>query len=245
MDRSLEGINNYFDNINTPWGKMFYEIIFRQLGDIKDKRILDFGSGFGVTADFLAKHNDVTAIEPNELMIERRYKSSDYKQIVGGTEKLRELPDGIFDIAVCHNVLEYVADRREVMMQFVRVLKPNGYISIVKHNRNGKIMQKAVREYKPEEVKTLLGQGNAVSASFGIINTYENSDLLEYSEGALEIKKCQGIRTFYALQDNDIKYEENWSRNMLELELSVCDIDDFCKISFFNHVILTKKGELQ
>ena len=241
MDKSLESINNYLEYINTPWGRMFYEMVFRQLGDIRGKRILDFGSGFGVTADFLAKHNDVAAIEPNELMIERRYKSSDYTQIVGGAEKLRDFPDGIFDIVVCHNVLEYVADRQEVMTQFVRVLKPDGFISIVKHNRNGKIMQKAVREYKLEEVKTLLALGNTSSASFGTIGIYENHDLLEYSEGTLEIKKCHGLRTFYALQDNDIKYSDDWFENMLELELSVCGIDDFCKVSFFNHVILTKK----
>lgn len=38
-------------------------IAWRQLGDIHDKKILDFGSGIGMTANYLAENNDVTAIE--------------------------------------------------------------------------------------------------------------------------------------------------------------------------------------
>ena len=45
-------------------------IMWKQLGDIRDKRILDFGSGIGVTANYLAEHNDVTAIEPNEESVD-------------------------------------------------------------------------------------------------------------------------------------------------------------------------------
>ncbi|MEY8432800.1 class I SAM-dependent methyltransferase [Lachnospiraceae bacterium 48-42] len=41
-------------------------IVWKQLGDIRDKKILDFGSGIGVTANYLAEHNEVTAIEPDE-----------------------------------------------------------------------------------------------------------------------------------------------------------------------------------
>lgn len=41
-------------------------LVWRQLGDIYDKKILDFGSGIGVIANYLAEHNDVTAIEPDE-----------------------------------------------------------------------------------------------------------------------------------------------------------------------------------
>ena len=34
-----------------PWERMLKQIVWSQLGDFADKKILDFGSGFGVTAD--------------------------------------------------------------------------------------------------------------------------------------------------------------------------------------------------
>ena len=45
------------------WERLFKKIIWNQLGDIKGKCILDFGSGEGVTADHFAEQNDVVAVE--------------------------------------------------------------------------------------------------------------------------------------------------------------------------------------
>ena len=42
---------------------------FDQLQDIKGKRVLDFGSGFGLVANHLAQENQVLAVEPNEEMV--------------------------------------------------------------------------------------------------------------------------------------------------------------------------------
>ena len=41
-------------------------IVWKQLGEIRDKNILDFGSGIGVTANYLAEHNDVIAIDASQ-----------------------------------------------------------------------------------------------------------------------------------------------------------------------------------
>lgn len=54
-----------------PWECLMKRIVWKQLGEIRDKKILDFGSGIGVTAN--AEHNDVTAIEPDEDSIKIRW----------------------------------------------------------------------------------------------------------------------------------------------------------------------------
>lgn len=46
--------------------KLAKEIIWQQIGEIKGKTILDFGSGTGITADYFAADNQVTAIEPSD-----------------------------------------------------------------------------------------------------------------------------------------------------------------------------------
>ena len=120
-----------------PWECLMKKIVWKQLGDIRDKRILDFGSGIGVTANYLAEHNDVTAVEPDEESVNERWTDNHYIQIVGSTEELHKFADETFAMIICHNVLEYAPDREEVVKEFARILRADGEISIVKHNRAG------------------------------------------------------------------------------------------------------------
>lgn len=64
-----------------PWECLMKKIVWKQLGEIRDKKILDFGSGIGVTANYLAEHNDVIAIEPDEDSIKERWADHQYTQI--------------------------------------------------------------------------------------------------------------------------------------------------------------------
>ena len=64
-----------------PWECLMKRIVWKQLGDIRDQKILDFGSGIGVTANYLAENNDVTAIEPDGDLIKERWADNQYAQI--------------------------------------------------------------------------------------------------------------------------------------------------------------------
>lgn len=50
------------------WERLFKRIVWKQIGEIEGKRILDFGSGEGITANYFARKNEVIAIEPSEEM---------------------------------------------------------------------------------------------------------------------------------------------------------------------------------
>lgn len=52
-------------NINElpAWERLFKRIVWKQLGEIRGKQILDFGSGEGITANYLAENNNVITIE--------------------------------------------------------------------------------------------------------------------------------------------------------------------------------------
>ena len=57
----------------------------------------------------------------------------------------------------------------------------------------------------------------------------------------MTLSEFYGIRAFYGLSsNNEIKYTDEWYNSMLELETRVGTIDDFKKVSFFNHLIFTK-----
>lgn len=231
---------SYLDYTKQPWGKLFYLSVWNQLPELKGKKILDFGSGFGITADYLSDKNDVTALEPSKDMLSLGNKSEKYKRICGGVNELSQFEDKTFDCIVCHNVLEYVDDRSEILKEFVRVLKDDGVVSIVKHNKAGRIMQKAIFDYDIKSVKIMLNNQNLSSQKFGEIKVYDDNTLTNESDG-LYIDKCFGICTFYGLQNNDIKFKKDWIESMLDIELSVSQIDDFRNIAFFHHLMLKKK----
>lgn len=235
-----EQVKSYYECLDKPWSKIFYKIVENQLNNIKGLRVLDFGNGFGILSNSLAKDNEVIGIEPNIEMIENRLQDNKYLQITGGIDNLRELDSKSFDVIICHNVLEYALERIDIINEFHRILKDEGFISIIKHNYNGKIMQKVVFENNVDDALSILNGGDSIAQSFGKVNYYDNLDVLKWKDEFI-IDKTYGIRTFWALQqNNDIKYELSWQNKMLEAELAVSEIDDFIKISFYNHLIIKK-----
>jgi len=163
----------YIENTKKPWSVLFYRVVKEQLSQITNSKILDFGSGLGITANHLSKNNDLVAIEPNVDMVDMRICENNYQQINGNIEQLKQQGDNSFDVVVCHNVLEYAKERKDIFREFCRVLKPNGIISIVKHNHAGRIMQKVVFENSVDEAISLLNGGACNAAYFGQVNYYK------------------------------------------------------------------------
>jgi S-adenosylmethionine-dependent methyltransferase len=232
----------YLENTRKPWGVLFYRVVWEQLSQITNSKILDFGSGLGITANHLAKSNDVVAIEPNVDMAKMRVCENSYQQIIGDIEQLKQQQDNSFDVIVCHNVLEYAKERKEIFKEFYRVLKPNGVISIIKHNHAGRIISKIAFENNLDEAIMLLNGGASNVAYFGQVSYYNINDIREWiGDLDVNIEKVLGVRTFWALHpNNEIRYEPTWQDKMFEIEMKVSDINDYINISFYNHVLLRK-----
>lgn len=230
---------NNLQNLPT-WDALMKRMVWRQLGDIRNKRILDFGSGIGVTANYLAANNEVVAIEPSKEDVENRWKDYHYEQLVGSTDKLRMLEAESFDMIICHNVLEYAQDRAEIVKEFARILKVDGVISLVKHNRSGRVMQMVVLLNDFEHAHGLLDGDAGVSSQYGAINYYEDSDVEKWCP-ELKIRKTLGMRTFWDLQQNqEIHKDAAWQEKMLEVEERVAEIEEYKQIAFFHHLLIEK-----
>ena len=81
-------IQAYLENLQQPWGQIYYDILFDQLQDVKGKRVLDFGSGFGLVANHLAQDNDVLAVEPNQEMVALRAQDHEDYSLSSSTMRL-------------------------------------------------------------------------------------------------------------------------------------------------------------
>ena len=224
-----------------PWELLLKKIVWRQLGELQNKKILDFGSGFGVTADHYAQHNQVIAIEPSEESVMKRSKQHSYQHIIGSLDALKTLEDDAFDIVFCHNVLEYVAEREAVIRELYRVLKPCGMLSVIKHNRMGRVMLETVLHNQFENAYALLDGKEIITSKYGTIHYYEDDDIAKWSDNGLTVAKVYGIRTFWDLQQNQsIENDRDWQEQMMQLEMRVSQMEVFRAVAFFHHLILIK-----
>lgn len=222
------------------WERLFKKIVWKQLGDIEGKKILDFGSGEGITANHFAEKNDVTAIEPSKEMLSNAWKDYEYTQIVGDVNALSAFKNETFDMIICHNVLEYIDDKAAVVKALARVLKKDGIISIVKHNRAGRVMQMAVLLDDFEKANEILDGKDSTASKFGTIRYYEDNDITKW-EPQITVSDILGIRTFWDLQQNQQKHgDEAWQEKMLQLELRVSQMREYKNIAFFHHLLLKK-----
>ena len=233
-------IQQYKQMLEQPWGKIQYGITFAQLEHVKNKKILDFGSGFGLVSQFLEENNEVVAIEPEKEML-FAYSNHTYEKILGSLEQVEKFESESFDIVLCHNVLEYIEEnnREKYLSEFKRVLKRDGKLSIIKHNQVGKIMQAVVFSNDVDQALDLLKGNEFKSVSFNSGTTYTIDELLGMSK--MKLEKYQAIRTFYSLQMNEVKTKDKWLEKMTEMELAVCDLLPYKDISFLQHVWLMKE----
>lgn len=233
-------IQQYKQMLEQPWGKIQYEITFAQLVHLKNKKILDFGSGLGLVSQFLGENNEVVAIEPEKEML-FAYPNHTYEKILGSLEQVEKFESESFDIVLCHNVLEYIEEnnRENYLAELKRVLKQDGKLSIIKHNQVGKIMQSVVFSNDVDQALELLKGNEFRSVSFNSGTTYTIDELLEMSK--MKLENYQAIRTFYSLQMNEVKTKDNWLEKMTEMELAVCDLHPYKDISFLQHIWLVKE----
>lgn len=237
-----EGERRMHSLLEMPaWERLFKKIVWNQLGEVKGKRILDFGSGEGITANYFAKENTVVAVEPSKEMLKNAWRDYEYTQIIGDVSKLAEFEENSFDFVICHNVLEYVDEKEQVVNELYRLLKKDGKLSVVKHNRAGRVMQMAVLLDDIDKANDLLDGKNGSTLKFGAIRYYEDGDISKWNRGLKQID-TYGIRTFWDLQQNQEKQNtEEWQAKMIQLEMRVSQIEEYRNIAFFHHLIYKKE----
>ncbi len=225
----------------TTWDHLLKQMLWRQLDFVQGLKILDFGSGAGETAAHLALCNDVTAMEPWDEQLAQRTQGA-YTQLRGGIELVREMPDASFDMVLCHNVLEYVDEKEAYLRELARVVKRGGLMSIVKHNRPGRVMQMTVLLNDFAMANTLLDGGNGTTSRFGDIRYYTDDELLCWLPD-MALQSLWGARTFWDLQQKqECHTDPDWQRQMLALEHRVSTVPEYQAIAFFHHLLLRKRG---
>lgn len=104
----------------------------------KNKCVLDVGCGVGLSACYIAKKYGckVIGVDISESMIasskERAKRRGVENRLEFKVADVQKLPfkDAIFDAVISESVLAFVKDKRKAISEYVRVIKPKGYVGM-------------------------------------------------------------------------------------------------------------------
>jgi S-adenosylmethionine-dependent methyltransferase len=161
-DRFKTGAEDYQAYLATPEGRLRSDLAFANLLDFlpasdstRDLCALDAGCGTGAMAVRLAELGfHVSALDSSQPMLdmaECAAAGSGFADRVtlrhGDVSCLSDLfPPASFDVVLCHDLLEYVADPATVLRGAARMLRgPQAVLSLVVRNRAGEVLKSAIQ----------------------------------------------------------------------------------------------------
>ena len=153
----VDGIRvaDYFEACTAPENRF----ILRQLGDVKDKYLLDLGCGAGENSVYFALLGaQCVATDYSPGMVEVALKLAEMNgvQIEGRTVNAMDIgfPDNTFDIVYASNLLHHIPNPETTLKEMHRVLKPGGkacFWDPLKHNPVINVYRRMATEVRTED----------------------------------------------------------------------------------------------
>jgi GT2 family glycosyltransferase/SAM-dependent methyltransferase/glycosyltransferase involved in cell wall biosynthesis len=122
----------------VPWAddlQVIYEHYHRYLFAaplVADRRVLDLASGEGYGAALLARRaREVVGIDIDQPSVEHSQRTYPLDNLLfdqGDMLDLSRFPDGAFDVVICFEAVEHVADQERLLSEIARVLSPAGLL---------------------------------------------------------------------------------------------------------------------
>lgn len=236
----------------TPWGRIRYtvveEILRRQCADLGDGlRILDVGGGDGMDALPLAlAGHDVTILDPSESWLaEAKRRAAEagtsLTTLVGG---LDDLPDGEWDLVLCHFVLHYRPTAAGDVRRLAAAVRPGGRLSVMVPNPASMVLRQLVTG-GPEAALTELRADVKRAVTFDHdVRKVSMDDLeAEVVSAGLEITGRFGTRIANdLLTDDAAKNDPAYFDRLLELERELCDQEPFVRIAGMYQLVAERPG---
>ena len=163
-------------------------------------RILEIGCAEGNFRENLSKENEYWGVEPNVSIAAIASKKLD-KVLIGTYQEIyNQIPNDYFDLVICNDVIEHMADHDEFFLSIKKKIKKDGYlvasIPNVRYLLNiSDILVKKDWEYKDDGIldRTHLRFFTKKSLMRTIIN---NGFIIEKIEGINPYKGASGLKRY-------------------------------------------------
>lgn len=260
MNQDLVGSRSNFDahlhawqdHQSTPWGRLFYSVARANLQRHLEPRplhILDAGGGNGLDAIYLAAQGHTVALVDGsaEMLAEARLAAEEcnvaeriafYHSDVIAISAL--FPEPTFDVALCHNVVQYVDDAASALRAVCSPLRRDGLISFISVNRYSQAYREATLRLDPAAAYANLDATTATATLFDLpmrLYTVEDLSALLESVGCALVGRY-GIRcvTDY-ISNNNIKSDPAFFAQLERLEHAMTDKYPYWLLARFFQII--------
>jgi S-adenosylmethionine-dependent methyltransferase len=215
--RFEDGATRYADYLLTIEGRLRLDLAWENLREVAagqflrgvggefEGHALDAGAGTGALALRLAAEGwRVAILDASAAMLALAESEA---QREGLTERLSfhradaaraaELfPSGSFDLAICHNVLEYVDDAAAVVAALSSCVRAGGLVSLLARNRAGEALRAAVQRHDLSAAREALDAESVRESLYGGPARLFDAEVLAalVAEAALEVFAVRGVR---------------------------------------------------
>lgn len=252
----------YATYLETPEGRLRLDLAFANLqeflGLTKNKdslRALDIGGGAGANAVRLARLGfQVTLLDSSPAMLDLAQRSAQEAGVaekitlkLGDAARLEDLfTTELFDVILCHNVLEYVDDPAAVICGATCVMRDSlAILSVLVRNQAGEILKAAI------QAGDLAAAENNLGAQWGQESLYGGKVRLFTPDGlgamlktaALTVAAQRGVRVVADYLPQRISREADYER-IFELERKLGRLPEFAAVARYTHCLARRTSSV-
>ncbi len=208
--------------------------------------ILDAGAGAGqFSAHFARQGHRMTLCDISSAMLDiakeeyqKTAPDANVNFIHGRIQKLYQSRAEQYDIIFAHAVLEWLAEPKTVLQGLLDLLKPGGLISVLFYNRHGLVMQNLILgNLARVRNGELAGWGNSLTP----INPLDTQEVIGwFNTDKFKQLGFSGVRCFYDFMPPWVR-EKKSLEELIEVEMSLNQIDAYRSIARYQHVTYLKK----
>ena len=257
-ERFQSGAEKYAAYLATPEGRLRLDIAFANLQEFlprvkRSVRALDLGCGTGTTAVRLAQLGvHVTLLDSSQAMLDMATRAA---RQAGVTDKIElklgeaaEVADlfrtKLFDVIVCHNVLEYVDEPKAVLRSVVRALRNSpAILSVVVRNQAGEVLKAAIQAGDLAAVeRNLNGEWGHESLYGGRVRLFKPEGVRTMLKAAsLTVFAERGVRVVSDYLPARISRTSEYER-IFELERKLGGRPEFAGIARYTQLLAHRGG---
>jgi S-adenosylmethionine-dependent methyltransferase len=209
----FQDAEKYAAYLKTPAGRLRSELAWANMRPFlphhtSNPRALDVGGGTGFASVQLARMgHEVWLLDSSEQMLRIARERAEACGVAARisfchatTGQLRELfAAESFDVAVCHNLLEYSEAPSTTVRDIAHVLRKDGMLSVLVRNRAGEVLKEAVKSGDWKLATSNLTADTVMDSLYGNrMRVFAPADLDELLAGAgLQVVAEYGVRVFF------------------------------------------------
>lgn len=239
----------------APWGQLRYRIAQANLADHlppPPAHILDVGGGNGLDVLPLAQQgHTITLVDYAIRMLEhaqseatKAHLDEQFTYIQSDVHNLTEaVGDKTFDVILCHNILQYLDDADQVLVQLSTHLKAGGLFSIISPNPASETYRTVFQQLNLAEAYDQLDAKTLYAKTFqAIMHHYTFEELQQWlAAGQCPVVAQYGIRCLCDyLPDNKQKTDPAFLADLERLELELRHRYPYYLLARFLHLIAQK-----